>query len=130
MAINCNPLLSCLCTNSKSCFLANVSTCMCNPPSSPWHGRCASPELCITTEDGLLVNPCKRIGIVAECISYCQEPHQYQWEARLEDGTPLPYDPTHFPNGKADVFWFNTLFLHLSYFPAWILTLFSQSCIL
>lgn len=68
--------------------------------SSPRCGRCASPDLCVVMENGLLVNPCKRIGIVAECVAYCQEPHLYQWEASMVDGTVLPYDPAHFPNGR------------------------------
>ncbi|MPC93156.1 hypothetical protein E2C01_088278 [Portunus trituberculatus] len=64
--------------------------------------RCASRGLCITLEDGVLVNPCKRIGIVADCVDACEELQQYEWEAIAEDGMPYPYNDAHFPNGKDD----------------------------
>lgn len=87
----------------ESCHPANFHTSWpLSAPFSPlpWLCRCASPELCLVQEEGLLVNPCKRIGVVAECVSNCLEPQQYQWEARLVDGTVLPYNPLHYPNGN------------------------------
>ena len=60
-------------------------------------------------EDGLLVNPCKRIGIVAECVDACDELQQYEWKATAEDGIPFAYDDDHFPNGKQD---FSSFHLH------------------
>lgn len=63
---------------------------------------CASPDLCVVMEEGLMVNPCKRVGIVAECIGYCLEPHVYQWEASMVDGMLFPYNSAHFPNGFSE----------------------------
>uniref|UniRef100_A0A0P4W127 PKD/REJ-like domain-containing protein n=2 Tax=Scylla olivacea TaxID=85551 RepID=A0A0P4W127_SCYOL len=65
--------------------------------------ECASPGLCITLEDGVLVNPCKRIGIVADCVDACEELQQYEWEAVAKDGMQFPYNDAHFPNGYNDI---------------------------
>ncbi|KAK3877407.1 hypothetical protein Pcinc_017874, partial [Petrolisthes cinctipes] len=61
--------------------------------------ECASPSLCTPFEDGIYINPCKRIGIIAKCLDDCGTTLDYLWEVKGSDGTPFAYTTTHFPVG-------------------------------
>ncbi|ROT78126.1 hypothetical protein C7M84_003163 [Penaeus vannamei] len=75
--------------------------------------QCIDPSLCIPDGDGVYVNPSFRIGLISECVDYCDGDVSYLWAAADGNDVTFPADPAHFPLGAtANELAFSTQFFN------------------